>query len=168
MRLELVVIEGRYQGVIFPLDPAKPSLEIGRMPGVDILLDDPRVSRRHARLLYSDGKLRIADLGSRNGIIVNGRLYPGKAQPDGSPSPSSEIPLKEGDTLRIKSGGAHPSHRPLPLSNELLLERPLPPLPAIREVRRRMRARRRSPSFLRFQGILSNLRSAMGGWGRSS
>lgn len=100
MRIELFAIEGRYQGKVFPLDPAKPSIEIGRLPGVDILLDDPRVSRRHARLLYTDGKLRIVDLGSRNGIVVNGQLYTAKAQPNGSPALSSEVSLNEGDTFR--------------------------------------------------------------------
>ena len=46
---------------------------IGRSPSCEIPLDDAKVSRRHARV-YLDGgsKVRIVDLGSRNGTVVNG------------------------------------------------------------------------------------------------
>jgi hypothetical protein len=47
-------------------------LLIGRHARCDIVLDDPSVSRRHARLLFRDHKWIIQDLRSTNGTIVNG------------------------------------------------------------------------------------------------
>jgi pSer/pThr/pTyr-binding forkhead associated (FHA) protein len=57
---------------------------IGRANGCDIHLDDPFVSRRHARVITSEIGTAIQDLGSSNGVFVNGRrslgttpLHPG-------------------------------------------------------------------------------------------
>lgn len=47
-------------------------LEVGRDPAVGLVLDDPLVSRLHARLTPETGKVTIEDLGSRNGTFVNG------------------------------------------------------------------------------------------------
>src|SRR4051812_33457222 len=41
------------------------------MPPPDVVLDDPRVSRRHARITLSDGGIVVEDLDSRNGTFVN-------------------------------------------------------------------------------------------------
>jgi hypothetical protein len=46
---------------------------IGRSRDCDVPLDDPNVSRRHAELRREDGIWIIADLGSTNGVKVNGR-----------------------------------------------------------------------------------------------
>ena len=46
---------------------------IGRSREADIVLQDPNVSRRHAELRRDDGGWQIVDLGSTNGIKVNGR-----------------------------------------------------------------------------------------------
>jgi hypothetical protein len=45
---------------------------IGRMPGCDVQLDDPSVSRRHARISRANAGWLIEDLGSTNGVTVNG------------------------------------------------------------------------------------------------
>lgn len=45
---------------------------VGRMPGCDVQLDDPSVSRRHARISKATRGWLIEDLGSTNGIMVNG------------------------------------------------------------------------------------------------
>ena len=56
---------------------------IGRSRECDLVLDDPNVSRRHAELRREDGGWAVIDLGSTNGIKVNGhrsrgaRLNPG-------------------------------------------------------------------------------------------
>ncbi len=47
-------------------------LTIGRFPDVDIILQDQLVSRRHARLFFDGEVLRVEDMDSRNGILVNG------------------------------------------------------------------------------------------------
>lgn len=46
---------------------------IGRSQSADIILPSDNVSRRHARLYTVDGKCYIEDLGSSNGVFVNGR-----------------------------------------------------------------------------------------------
>jgi len=57
----------------------------GVFPDVDLDAHDPeaKVSRRHARILFENGKYAIEDLGSTNGTFVNRgrRLIPGTAQP---------------------------------------------------------------------------------------
>jgi FhaA, N-terminal domain/FHA domain len=50
---------------------------IGRSRDCDIVLDDPNVSRRHAELRPSGGAWVVADLGSTNGVKVNGRRIEG-------------------------------------------------------------------------------------------
>jgi len=45
---------------------------IGRAPEVDLRLDHASVSRRHARLLLERGEVRVCDIGSHNGTVVNG------------------------------------------------------------------------------------------------
>jgi hypothetical protein len=46
---------------------------VGRSREADIVLQDPNVSRRHAELRRDDGGWQIVDLGSTNGVKVNGR-----------------------------------------------------------------------------------------------
>jgi hypothetical protein len=46
---------------------------LGRSREADIVLQDPNVSRRHAELRRDDGGWQVVDLGSTNGIKVNGR-----------------------------------------------------------------------------------------------
>lgn len=45
---------------------------IGRTPGVDLLLTDQSVSRRHVELIYGDDGVLMKDCGSGNGTKVNG------------------------------------------------------------------------------------------------
>jgi pSer/pThr/pTyr-binding forkhead associated (FHA) protein len=46
---------------------------LGRSRDCDVVLADPNVSRRHAELRPSGGAWVISDLGSTNGVKVNGR-----------------------------------------------------------------------------------------------
>lgn len=46
---------------------------IGRVPGQDIVLDVPPMSRRHASLTVRTGSWWLRDLGSKNGTFVNGQ-----------------------------------------------------------------------------------------------
>ncbi|MCL0099710.1 FHA domain-containing protein, partial [Dehalococcoidia bacterium] len=48
------------------------TLTMGRSPDNDIVIDDPSVSRKHARLTSKNGQYYIEDLGSMNGTKVNG------------------------------------------------------------------------------------------------
>ena len=46
---------------------------LGRSREADVVLDDPNVSRRHAEMRRDGERWSIADLGSTNGVKVNGR-----------------------------------------------------------------------------------------------
>jgi pSer/pThr/pTyr-binding forkhead associated (FHA) protein len=50
----------------------RPTVIIGRSADCDITLDDPGVSRRHAEVRSDNDRIEILDLGSTNGIQVNG------------------------------------------------------------------------------------------------
>jgi hypothetical protein len=54
-----------------------------------LTIEDPLVSREHARITIDDDGARIEDLGSRNGVRVNGLVVKGPA------------PLHDGDRVRI-------------------------------------------------------------------
>ena len=57
---------------------------IGRAMDVDVVLDDPGVSRRHAEVHVVDGKARVIDLGSTNGTFVDGERVHAGTLADGS------------------------------------------------------------------------------------
>ncbi len=48
-------------------------VSIGRLPGTQVMLARPNVSKLHARVVLRDGKLVIVDLKSTNGTYVNGK-----------------------------------------------------------------------------------------------
>jgi hypothetical protein len=60
----------RYAGGELYLSPGR--YVIGRAPTSDIVLADPRVSRQHARLSVEEESVSVEDLGSGNGVSVNG------------------------------------------------------------------------------------------------
>jgi adenylate cyclase len=55
-----------------PILLPKPQLVIGRSAGCDIVLRQPTISARHCQLEWKDGHWIIHDLGSHNGIRVEG------------------------------------------------------------------------------------------------
>lgn len=63
---------------------------IGRLPECDVTLDDTSVSRRHARIMKTAAGWTITDLGSTNGVKVNG-------------SRVTESDLTDGDRLQLGS-----------------------------------------------------------------
>ena len=87
---KLVIERGKSVGKQFLLNTAESQIgrwdaDGGIFPDVDLDSDDPeaKVSRRHARILFSDGKYVLEDLGSTNGTFINRgkRLSPGTRQP---------------------------------------------------------------------------------------
>ncbi|KYF62652.1 ATPase, T2SS/T4P/T4SS family [Sorangium cellulosum] len=48
-------------------------INVGRVQGNDLMLPKGNVSKRHARLLFRDGRFIVTDLKSTNGTYVNGR-----------------------------------------------------------------------------------------------
>lgn len=69
VRARLVVRTGGSGG---PFELGPRTYVIGRSSGCDIVLPDPSVSSRHARLQPDLAGFRLADLGSTNGTTVNG------------------------------------------------------------------------------------------------
>jgi pSer/pThr/pTyr-binding forkhead associated (FHA) protein len=55
------------------IPPGRGPIVVGRHPHCDVRLRSPRVSRRHCCLTEVDGEVLVRDLGSTNGILVNGR-----------------------------------------------------------------------------------------------
>lgn len=67
-RLSVVLPDGSG----FERDVGEGDLVVGRAADCDLTLDDPYLSRHHARLRLTDGSARVEDLGSANGTLVNG------------------------------------------------------------------------------------------------
>ncbi len=66
----LEVTNGSLAGMAFPLQRAE--MNIGRLDDNDIVIPDPMVSGRHARLTVRSDAIILDDLGSSNGTVVNG------------------------------------------------------------------------------------------------
>lgn len=71
----------------FDLPPGETIL--GRSPDCRVTIEDPLVSRQHARVVLRGDEAILEDLGSRNGVRVNGRPIKGS------------IALSDGDRIRI-------------------------------------------------------------------
>lgn len=61
---------------------------MGSVAGATVVLADPAVSRKHAAIRKVDGNYELADLGSTNGVYVNGHKVPKKT-------------LEVGDIIRV-------------------------------------------------------------------
>ena len=97
MGYQLKVVKGRFTGKSFKV--AADELTIGRVESNILVVFDAGVSRQHAVIRKDAMGYRIADLGSRNGTLVNG-------------VPVAEEALSEGDlitlgsvSLRFSTGG---------------------------------------------------------------
>lgn len=73
----------------FPLEAQ--SVRIGRDPTADLVLDDPLLSKLHARLELKDSRWTLLDEGSRNGTFVAGKRAPEK----------KAVQLKAGDDITL-------------------------------------------------------------------
>jgi pSer/pThr/pTyr-binding forkhead associated (FHA) protein len=72
----LVFLEGPLVGQVVPIRP--PRAVVGRRDDVDITLASQSVSKEHCVFTVGDGVVEIEDLGSTNGVAINGtRLQPG-------------------------------------------------------------------------------------------
>lgn len=87
MSLRLIIEDDEGSTTIVPL--GKESITIGRQNGNTIQLTEKNVSRRHARLTPDGDAWVIEDLGSYNGVKVNGRPV------------DARVVLQEGDVVQI-------------------------------------------------------------------
>ncbi len=69
----------------------EPVVRLGRALSNDVILDDRRVSRRHAQLRWRAGTYHLSDMGSSGGTTVNGRPV----------RRGEEISLADGDVVSL-------------------------------------------------------------------
>jgi pSer/pThr/pTyr-binding forkhead associated (FHA) protein len=84
---KLIIEDDEGKTTVVPL--IRDEITIGRKEGNTIRLTERNVSRRHAKLVKSNGTVFIEDLTSYNGIKVNGDRIAGRA------------PVNEGDRIQI-------------------------------------------------------------------
>src|SRR4029079_971761 len=96
-------------------------INVGRVQGNDLMLPKGNVSKRHARLLYRDGRFIVTDLKSTNGTYVNGRKI------------AQATIVREGDkiyigdfVLRIESSSAG-AGAPAPTGGPIVTDETPPP-----------------------------------------
>ena len=85
--MKLIIEDDEGRKTVVPL--VREEITIGRQDGNTIKLTERNVSRRHARLIKDNGSLVIEDLGSYNGVRVNGDRITGPTK------------IKEGDLIEI-------------------------------------------------------------------
>src|SRR5438093_462519 len=85
--MKLIIEDDEGRKTVVPL--VRDEITIGRQDGNTIRLTERNVSRRHARLLKENGNVLIEDLGSYNGVRVNGEKITGRTR------------IKEGDLVEI-------------------------------------------------------------------
>lgn len=69
---DLEVMEGQDKGVVARLDETTTTRIVGQSPACAIRLSDPKVASRHLSLEVTNDRLRLLDLGSPDGVFVNG------------------------------------------------------------------------------------------------
>jgi len=67
---------------------ARDGLILGRVAGCDLIIDDSKCSRRHARIVMEGSVVEVIDLDSSNGTLLNGR-------------PVVRRVLRDGDQIQI-------------------------------------------------------------------
>ncbi len=71
IKIKLSVVSGPHSGQFFQL--SKPVFTIGRGPENDVvLMNDPQISRTHAKVSIVDRDLEVSNLSSKNAIFVQG------------------------------------------------------------------------------------------------
>lgn len=85
-QVSLVVVEGSGRGGEHLLTAS--SLTVGRGPAVDIVFADDAMSKQHAAFELGAEGYRVRDMGSTNGLSVNG-------------SPANAADLKHGDRIAL-------------------------------------------------------------------
>ena len=86
MDVNLVLLKKKGLHKFFPL-PSSVTV-IGRRHSCDLCIPLMSVSKRHCQLNYDEGVLKIRDLGSRNGIHLNGKRI-------------DEAVIQAGDSIQI-------------------------------------------------------------------
>jgi len=106
-RFELVVTSGPCAGERFQLGDG--SHRLGRDPSLELVLDDPSLSRHHLDLRVEPTGISVADAGSRNGTAIGGDTL----HPRVFLTLNEDQDIEVGRSLlRMRSLGEQPEHRP--------------------------------------------------------
>jgi DNA-binding NtrC family response regulator len=89
--------------------PARAVLLVGRAPDADVRLSHNSVSRHHARIFVEDEGVRIADLESHNGVLINGERVQGARVL----APSDVVFIGEATLVLYAADGHHGERPPL-------------------------------------------------------
>lgn len=65
------------------------SVTIGRAKSNDVVIAEPNVSRKHAKVVFSSAGIFLEDLASTNGVRLNGKRFRGTGR------------VKEGDVIGV-------------------------------------------------------------------
>lgn len=84
---KLIIEDDEGKTVVVPL--IRDEITVGRQEGNTVRLTEQNISRRHARFVREQGVLFVEDLGSHNGIKLNGALL------------AEKTALKDGDQISI-------------------------------------------------------------------
>lgn len=85
----LRVMNGPDEGKRFEINEEQVEVTLGRSPDCDLPLNDQNISRRHCLIKRNWHAFTAQDLGSKNGVIVNGKRIEGQYN------------LKDGDDIQI-------------------------------------------------------------------
>lgn len=97
------------EGPDIPVD--RTMVVVGRHPQCDARLDSIRVSRRHCCMAEDNGEVVVRDLGSTNGIRINGqRVEAGRLRP------GDELSIAH-IRYRLESNEVHPATQPEPVEH---------------------------------------------------
>jgi pSer/pThr/pTyr-binding forkhead associated (FHA) protein len=87
--VNLVIVSGKPAGKTLKLPRGE--YMIGRGPECQLRPNSEWVSRQHCLLIVEDQEVRVRDLGSTNGTLINGQRI------------RDEIPLQSGDLMQLGS-----------------------------------------------------------------
>lgn len=95
--------------------PVRNGLVLGRIAGCDVVIDDTKCSRKHARLIVEGGVVEVEDLGSSNGTLLNGK-------------PVQRRMLRPGDEIQIgKTVVRYVEGGPAPAAPSTVASKPVAP-----------------------------------------
>lgn len=120
----LLVSDGRTVDV-------RDGLVLGRVAGCDLVIDDTKCSRRHARLVVQGGVVEIEDLQSSNGTLLNGKPVQKRVLRDGDEIRIGQTTLTYREQVAAKASA--PAKAPAPAADEVDLfgdDEPAPPVRA--------------------------------------
>lgn len=134
----MILLKARFGSEIIPIKVGRNPITVGRSSRADVKIPDEEISSEHCSLKIEEGRLIIKDLGSTNGVHVNGYL-------------TVESYISIGDEVQIgqtfmtlDERSLSPEERELhsqdiaaPSRNEIQLKAPAPEAPAFRPRKKR-------------------------------